>query len=87
MANYLGIIYLTPVRFMAIFCPETKGYSVMTKLEATNEAVRQSQASGGERRYAVKWDRPDGEHWTVETRKPGLAGVCLLVVDGKLEHA
>jgi hypothetical protein len=60
---------------------------IMTKLEATNEAVRQSQASGGERRYAVKWDRPDGERWTVETRKPGLAGVCVLVVDGKLEHA
>ena len=28
----------------------------MTKLEATNEAVRQSQASGGERRYAVMSD-------------------------------
>lgn len=78
---------MTPVRFRARFRPEAKGYSIMTKLEATNEAVRQSQANDGERRYAVKWDHPDGEHWTVEVRKPSLAGVCLLAVDGRLEHA
>ena len=41
------------------------------------------EAQGGD----AQQDRPDGEHWTVETRKPGLSGVCLLAVDGKLEHA
>jgi hypothetical protein len=60
----------------------------MTKLEAIDEAVKQSQANGGERRYAVKWNHPSGkEDWTVETRKPSLAGECFLVVDGTLEHA
>ena len=59
----------------------------MTKIEATNEAVKQSQANNGDRRYAVKWTLHGQEHWTVETRKPGLAGECLLAVDGVLEHA
>ena len=60
----------------------------MTKIEATNEAVRQSQQANGDRRYAVKWTMPDGStHWTVETRKPITAGECLLAVDGALEHA
>ena len=59
----------------------------MTRLEAISEAVRQSCVNDVERRYAVKWDHPAGEHWTVETRKPSLAGVCLLAVDGRLEHA
>ena len=56
----------------------------MDKNEAVSEAISQSRANGGERRYAVKW--PPG-HWTVETRKPSLAGECLLAVDGVLEHA
>lgn len=56
----------------------------MDKTEAVSEALSRSRESGGERCYAVKW--PLG-HWTVETRKPSLAGECLLAVDGMLEHA
>lgn len=56
----------------------------MTKTDAVNEAIRQSREANGDRRYAVRW--PPG-HWTVETRKPSLAGECLLAVDGVLEHA
>ncbi len=56
----------------------------MDRIEAISQAVAQSAKAGGERRYAVKW--PPG-HWTVETRKPSLAGECLLAVDGVLEHA
>jgi hypothetical protein len=59
----------------------------MTRIDAINEAVSQSQANSGDRRYAVKWNHPDGEHWTVETRKPSLAGECILAIDGALEHA
>jgi hypothetical protein len=62
----------------------------MEKIEAISEAISQSRANGGERRYAVRWlpnpNFPNG-HWTVETRKPSLAGECLLAVDGALEHA
>jgi hypothetical protein len=62
----------------------------MTKIEAINEAVAQSQKANGERRYAVEWlpnlNFPQG-HWTVEMRKPSLAGKCLLAVNGVLEHA
>lgn len=56
----------------------------MDKNDAVSLAQLQSRAAGGERRYAVRW--PAG-HWTVETRKPSLAGECLLAVDGVLEHA
>ena len=61
-----------------------KGKGEMTKIEAVSQAANESRNSGGERRYAVRW--PLG-HWTVETRKPSLAGECLLAVDGELEHA
>lgn len=56
----------------------------MDKTEAVSQAIAESRAAGGERRYAVRW--PLG-HWTVETRKPSLAGECLLAVNGVLEHA
>lgn len=56
----------------------------MDKVEAVALAISESRKSGGERHYAVKW--PLG-HWTVEIRKPSLAGDCLLAVDGVLEHA
>ncbi len=56
----------------------------MDKTEAVSQAISQSRVAGGERRYAVRW--PLG-HWAVETRKPSLAGECLLAVDGVLEHA
>lgn len=62
----------------------------MTQIEAINEAVAQSQKADGERRYAVEWlpnpNFPQGR-WTVEIRKPSLAGKCLLAVGGRLEHA
>jgi hypothetical protein len=61
----------------------------MTKLEAVDEAVKQSREANGERRYAVKWiNRRTGiTQWVVEKHKPALAAECLLAVDGKLEHA
>ena len=64
--------------------------SIMDKLEAISQAQSESAKAGGERRYAVRWlpnpNFPQG-HWTVETRKPSLAGECLAAVDGVLEHA
>lgn len=61
----------------------------MTKIDAISQAQSESRAAGGERRYAVKWvnQMTRAEHWTVETRKPSLAGECLLAVNGVLEHA
>lgn len=62
----------------------------MTQTEAVNEAQSQSRKANGERRYAVYWppnpNFPQG-HWTVEIRKPSLAGKCLCAVEGRLEHA
>jgi hypothetical protein len=62
----------------------------MDKIEAISRAQSESTKAGGERRYAVRWlpnpNFPQG-HWTVETRKPSLAGECLLAVNGVLEHA
>lgn len=60
----------------------------MDRNEAISEAVRQSQCANGDRRYAVMWRQMNGgTNWTVEARKPSLAGECLLAVDGRLEHA
>jgi hypothetical protein len=62
----------------------------MTKIEAINEAVAQSQKANGEARYAVYWPpNPNfpNEHWTVETRKPSLATNCLVACDGRLAYA
>ena len=62
----------------------------MTKIEAVNEAVAQSQKANGEARYAVYWPPNDNfpeEHWTVEVRKPTLSTKCLVAYDGRLAYA
>lgn len=77
-------IYVLKVDDLAMRRDTGKEGFLMDKTEAISLAQSESRKANGERRYAVKW--PDG-HWTVELRKPSLAGECLLAVDGVLEHA